>query len=451
MKKILFVLLFIFFPLITFAQGFLKTQDKKIINGNGDEMILRGIGLGGWMLQEGYMMGTSAFANTQHELKQKIKDIIGEENTNAFYDAWLENHCSKTDIDSLAAWGFNSIRLPMHYNLFTLPIEEEPVESQNTWLDKGFQLTDNLLSWCAENKIYLILDLHAAPGGQGHDAAISDYDDSKPSLWESAANRAKTIALWRKLAERYADEEWIGGYDLINEPNWELPGNSLLKNLYVNITNAIREVDQNHIIFIEGNWFANDYTGLTPPWDSNMVYSFHKYWTRNDQSSIQWVINLRNNYNVPIWCGESGENSNTWFNEAIKLFESNKIGWAWWPLKKIESTSNPLSIKKSAGYQSLLNYWNGQGSKPSQSSAVTGLLQLAENANIENCFNQRDVVDAMLRQVTTFETIPFKKHSLPGIVFAVNFDLGLNGFAYSDKVVADYHLSDPYFLLHLQA
>jgi len=166
----------------------------------------------------------------------------------------------------------------MHYNLYTLPIEDEPISGQNTWLNKGFEMTDSLLSWCEQNEMYLILDLHAAPGGQGYDQAISDYDPSKPSLWESSANRSKAASLWKKLAERYKDEQWIGGYDLLNEPNWNLPGGQLLRAFYDMVTDSIRSVDTNHIIYIEGNWFANTFTGLTPPWDSNLVYSPHKYW-----------------------------------------------------------------------------------------------------------------------------------------------------------------------------
>lgn len=117
------------------------------------------------------------------------------------------------------------------------------------------------------------------------------------------------------------DKPWIGGYDLVNQPNWELPGGTLLKALYKEITDTIRTVDTNHMIFIEGNWFANDFTGLTPPWDANMVYSPHKYWNYNDKASIQWVLNIRDTYNVPIYFGESGENSNAWFRDAIKLLD----------------------------------------------------------------------------------------------------------------------------------
>ena len=308
------------------AQG-LKAEGKKIIDQNGNEVLLRGMGLGGWMLMEGYMMQSSDVADTQHEFRQRLEDLMGVDNTNVFFDKWLENHVTKADIDSLSSWGFNSVRLPMHYNLFTLPIEEESVEGENTWLTKGFTIIDELLQWCEENEVYLILDLHAAPGGQGANAAISDYNPDLPSLWESELNKNKTIALWKKLAERYKDEEWIGGYDLLNEVNWEMENdNEELLNLYKDITTEIRAVDNNHIIFIEGNGFANDFNGLTPPWDDNMVYSFHKYWSENTTESIQWVLDIREENNVPLWMGEAGENSNVWFTDAIELLETNDIG-----------------------------------------------------------------------------------------------------------------------------
>src|SRR5258707_4111906 len=177
------------------------------------------MGLGGWMLQEGYMLRVGGIGQQQHVIRKNIEDLVGRQKSDIFYNSWLRNHTRKIDIDSLAAWGFNSVRLPIHYNLFTLPTADEKNPGENTWLEKGFAMTDSLLQWCATNKVYLILDLHAAPGGQGNDLNISDRDPSKPSLWESEANQQKMIALWRKLAERYAGDPSIGGYDILNEPN----------------------------------------------------------------------------------------------------------------------------------------------------------------------------------------------------------------------------------------
>jgi len=344
-------------------------------------------------------------------------------------------------MDSLKSWGFNHVRLPMHYNLFTLPIQEEPVAGENTWIEKGFELTDSLISWCAQNDMYVVLDLHAAPGGQGYAEEISDYNPAFPSLWESNENKSKTVALWQRIATRYKDEPTVAAYDLINEPNWDLPGGTALRALYVDITEAIREVDDNHLIIIEGNWFANDFTGLSNPWDDNMAFGPHKYWSFNNPSDNDWLIDLKDNNNVPIYLGESGENSNVWFRDAIKLLESEGFSWAWWPEKKVESISGPLSMQKGTNYQRLLDYWSGNASLPSQTDALAGIQELAESARLENCVFQKDVIDAMFRQVQTDETLPFNEHSIPGIIHLTDYDLGTNGFAYADDVTATYHVA----------
>ncbi len=435
------------------AQGFLKAQGTAIKDEKGNAIILRGMGLGGWMLQEPYMLKLSGTATAQYDIRKKITALVGEKNTAKFYDAWLANHCTRTDIDSLAAWGFNSVRLPMHYNLYTLPIEKEPVPGKNTWLSKGFQLTDSLLSWCKANHIYLILDLHAAPGGQGNDNAISDRDTSKPSLWESNANRLKTIALWKKLATRYAKEEWIGGYDIINETNWGFKDttdrngcaekdNAPLRDLLKDITTTIRQVDKKHIIFIEGNCWANNYSGIFPLWDDNMVISFHKYWNHTTKASIQNFLDYRNTYNVPVWMGETGENSNAWFTDVVSLLETNKIGWAMWPLKK-SGLNNPLQVRIDAGMQQVLDYWDGKAPRPTATEAFKSLMQFAGNTNAKNNIVHRDVADAMTRQVRSADPLPFKTNIIidKTILFAADYDIGRSGVAYHDTDSAEYWVS----------
>ncbi|MBN2524727.1 MAG: cellulase family glycosylhydrolase [Bacteroidales bacterium] len=432
-KHILFMLSFCILQTNSaFSQKFLHTENKKIVNGQGEEVFLRGIGLGGWMLQEGYMLETSSFANAQYEIRAKIEELIGTQNTDTFYSAWRANHVRKIDIDSLAYWGFNSIRLPMHYNLFTpqsLPVGE--------YIDTGFVMVDSLLRWCSINEMYLILDLHAAPGGQGDDAAICDYDPTKPSLWESEENRARTADLWKTLAARYSEEEWIGGYDLINETKWPPlsdNNNQDLWDLMIRITDSIRTVDTNHLIITEGNWWANDYTGFPGPWDDNLVISFHKYWNPNNTSSIQWMLSMRDQHNVPLWLGETGENSNTWFTEMIELMEEHTIGYSLWPQKKISSVAGPVTIIKTDGYQQLLDYWNnpGQHVKPSEEFAKATLMEITENLKLENCKINIDVIDALTRQVNNENSVSFHELTIPGRIYATDYDMGRQGIAYSD-------------------
>lgn len=430
----------LFFVAGSVAQGFLHAEGKLIYDGAGQEVLLRGIGTGNWMLNEGYMMKSADFAGTHTQYRTKLEQTIGEANTEIFYETWLDNHFTRCDADSMKAWGFNSVRVAMHYKWFTLPIEDEPVTGQDTWFEEGFVRIDSLLDWCGDNQMYLILDIHGAPGGQGHDRNISDYDPAYPSLWESAENRRKLTALWKRLAERYAGEPWIGGYDLINEPNWDLPNGTLLKQTYVNLTNAIRQVDQNHMIIIEGNWFANDYTGLTPPWDDNMVYSFHKYWNYNTQDAIQWMINIRNAHNVPIWLGETGENSNSWFTDLIKLAEANKIGWSWWPVKKA-GINNVLMVPDSPQYNNLLSYWQYGTPSMTADQAYSAVMDWADKHRIENCTVQRDVIDAMIRQPHSNATLPFKNQDILTPINMVNYDLGKCSSAYWDTDTANYHLN----------
>ncbi len=439
--KFFVVILCVFFSFWARAQSLLTTNGTQIVNEQGEEVLLRGMGLGGWMVQEGYMLQTAGFANPQHKIKSFIEDLIGETETEEFYSKWLANYMTKEDVEQLKEWGFNSVRLPMHYNLYTLPIEEEPIPGENTWLEKGFELTDSLISWCAAYDMYVILDMHATPGGQGYDEGISDYDASKPSLWESPANQEKLASLWKQLAIRYKNEKWVAGYDLINEPNWNLPGGTLLREVYERITDSIRTVDQEHILFIEGNWFANDFTGLTPPWDEEIVYSPHKYWSINDQASIQWVLDIRDAHNVPLYLGESGENSNQWFRDAIALLEEHNIGWAWWPLKKVEAIAGPLSVSKTEGYQAILDYGNGSGPKPSAAEASDALFALVEDYKLQHCTVEAGVIDAMFRQVQEEGSIPFIDHYIPGRIYAVHYDYGPNGVAYKDQDVATYHVS----------
>ncbi len=411
------------------AQGFLKVSGTKIVNENNEEVILRGMGLGGWHVPEGYMFGMSSFANAAWEIRNKIVEVVGPQNTDTFFTAFRANFVARKDIERLAQLGFNSVRMPMHFEFFVKQ------SAPDVWIESGFVVMDSLLRWCGDNKMYLILDLHAAPGGQSANN-ISDYNPALPSLWDLESNKTLTVALWKKLAQRYVNEPWIGGYDILNEPAWNLgTGNVPLRSLYVSITNAIRQVDTMHIIFAEGNWYATDFNGLTPAWDKNLVYSFHKYWNTNDAGSINYLLALRTSENRPLWLGESGENSNTWFTDCISLMETNKIGWSWWTLKKFDAIAGPYSVPNTTEYNTLLQYWKGQTSKPTVAVAKKALMDMANGLKLENCVSRPDVIDALLRQPNDATTKPFAANIVPGKIFAVNYDLGKNLSAYKDNDV----------------
>jgi len=434
------------------APGFLRAEGTRIVDGDGRPVLLRGMGLGGWMLKEGYMLELPQFG-TQRVMHARIAELIGAHKADAFEQAWLDHHTTKADIDAMAAWGFNSIRLPMHYALYTPPVDEEPVRGAQTWREEGFRRTDQLLAWAKANRMVVILDLHAAPGGQGNDINISDRDPSKPSLWQDPAQQDKLVALWRELARRYKDEPAVAAYDLINEPNWGFAdaadrngcnetGNAPLRALLRRTTAAIREIDKRHIIVIEGNCWGNNYRGLLDDgvWDDNLVLSFHRYWSPVNRDGLADMLALRDRLNVPLWLGETGENSNDWFARMVALAEGEGIGWSWWPLKKIRY-NNPLQIVPNAGYRRLLAWWDGTGPKPTAAQAEAALMRLAtEDVRFERNVQHPDVVDALLRAPHSDRAVPFKAHAIDargGTIAAVDFDMGRDGVAYHDRTAAN--------------
>jgi len=359
-------------------------------------------------------------------IRNQIVELIGEENATEFFELYRKNYVTERDIELIAEWGFNSIRLPFHYQFFS------PIDSPGILVDDGFRIIDSLLVWCKRNNLYLILDMHCAPGGQNA-GNISDSDGAA-KLWTIASNQQRTIEIWRHIAEYYANEEWIIGYDLLNEP--VLPDgytNTDLKNLYVQIKTAIREVDPNHILFIEGNWYATDFSGLTPKFDNYMVYAFHKYWNETDLSSIQQYRNLRNQNITPLWLGESGENSNSWYFEVVKLMEAQNIGWNWWAHKKFATITSPLSAQIPTGYQQIIDYWSGNASKPSVDFAKSALFEMAENLNVDKCIFHPDVIAALTDPEYGTISKPFKTHTVPGTIMAGDYDLGSIGIAYFDN------------------
>lgn len=403
--------------------AFLHTHGSEIVETDGSPILLKGVGLGGWLVPEGYMLHIPGYGSPT-SIRNKIVDLIGSEATEEFYRLYRKNYVNETDIEQIAAWGFNSIRLPFHYRL----ISPEP----GIFVEEGFLIIDSLLTWCKRNELYLILDMHCGPGGQNPDN-ISD-SPGEAQMWTVESNQDHTVEIWRAIAERYANEEWIGGYDLLNEP--VLPSgynNTHLRKLYIRIRDAVRAVDDKHIIFIEGNWYATDFDLLTPPFDENMVYSFHKYWNEVTHESVQAYLNIRNLYKIPLWLGESGENSNHWFAESVNLMEENDIGWCWWTHKKVATITSPLSSPMSSNYQTILNYWNGIGPRPSQEFAVRALSEMAQNLGIESCEYRPGVIAALFDDAFMVRPEPYTEHVIPGTIPCVDYDLGKNGVAYYDS------------------
>jgi len=422
------------------ADSFVTTSGTKILDRNGKEITLRGSNCGNWMVQEPYMMNTSGSLDRQFKIHNKLVDIVGREKAEEFDRLWMDCVFGEADLIFMKEQGFNVLRAPMHYKYFTLPVEEEPVAGEQTWLDEGFERIDQIVQWCEKHGMLLILDMHACPGGQSS-GDICDYDSSKPSLWESEANRTKLIALWRKIAERYANEKCIAGYDLINETNWTLPNsNKALWDLFKKLIAAVREVDKNHIVIVEGNSYANDYTGFpSANLDSKMIIQYHRYGVYNTTDQLNGMKANGDSHKCPIYIGEFGENSNTWDADAVRAMETGCgfAAWTQWPLKK-SNVNTILRVNRVKAYDDVITKLQA-GQNPGAETVWNAFKAWAEAQRFENCTVATDYVDALLRRPFDLSALPYHNdNSIDNTIFAAHYDLGAMGHAYYDTGDASY-------------
>ncbi|MBW8683414.1 cellulase family glycosylhydrolase [Chitinophaga rhizophila] len=365
----------------------LRADGKRIVNASNQEVILKGINVGGWLLQEGYMMKPSfSGGGTQWSIKKRLYDQgQSDAAVEAFYQTWRDNFITKADIDYLASLGFNSIRLPIHYDLFLTPAQRAVrngvarnsstynnyVTSLTSWYSnnqlfndpglEGFRLTDSLLKWCGANNLYVVLDLHAAPGAAGTDANISDALVGN-DLWNKPIYQDITVRLWQRISARYINDDRIAFYDLINEPN-NVPANQSIHALFERLINVIRGQGDTHLLMIEGNGWGNQYNYLEPftfTNRSNLVYNAHRYGTTtsttttngdaNQINELGNISNFRNTHNVPVVVGETGENNNNWLRANIAAMNSAGVGWFHWTYKRFDLNENAALLRINPPY-----------------------------------------------------------------------------------------------------
>lgn len=410
------------------SDGYFSVDGTEILDGSGQPIVMKGMGLGGWLLPEGYMLHISTpGTDGPTGIRNQMVDLVGEANTERFFELFTEKYVQEKDIEAIKNWGFDHIRLPFHYRLFYNPEMDE-------WDEDGFELLDTFLEWCRKDDLAVLLDMHAAPGAQSG-GGIAD-SDGEARLWtEPDKYWPQTIKIWREIARRYNDDPIIMGYDLINEPVVPDDIASDLADLYTRIINAVQPISPNHLFFLEGNYWATSFDEHLRDIQNhkdNIVYAFHHYWKGVDQGAIQYLLNMRNEDQVPLYLGETGENSNAWFYALTRVVEEHRIGINWWTHKKIETTTSPLSSPFAPGYEAVIEYWRGQGTKPSGEAAARGLLAMAQNLELDSARVNRGLLAAFFDPEFGTKQKPFKKHELPGIVNAADYDLGNQGIAYND-------------------
>lgn len=384
------------------APQFITVDGPNLKAPDGTKFFIRGINLGNWLNPEGYMFGFGKTSSARL-INQAFCEMVGPDATRAFWKQFKDNYVTREDIRYIRQTGMNTIRIPFHYKLFT----DEDYMGLAAAQD-GFQRLDSLVAWCRESQIYLILDMHDAPGGQTGDNIDDSY--GYPWLMTSEESQTQFAEIWKKIADHYKDEPIILGYDLLNEPiahyfKDDLAKlNAALEPVYKKAVAAIRQVDQNHIVMLGGaQWDSNFKVFTDPKFDSKLMYTCHRYWCDTLQANIQDYVQYRDSVNLPFYMGETGENTDQWIGAWTRLMERNNIGWTYWPYKKMSKTSCMRSIPEPENWDKVVAFAESprtsfdeiRKARPDQEVVKKALMQFAENAKFSNTTINEGYIKAM--------------------------------------------------------
>jgi len=227
----------------------LHANGTAIVDDRGQPVVLRGCNLGNWLLNELWMteMWRPDDPKDQRQMEELLQQRFGVEEKERLLELHRENWIKPRDFDIIKSWGFNVVRLPFYYGL----LEDDTAPGQ---LRPGaFQWLDRAIAMAAQAGIYVIVDMHGAPGGQSTNQCTGHGDQNK--LW-LPENRKRAAFLWKKIAERYRDNPTVAAYDLLNEPYGDYhgePPDSTIVTTMDELVHAAREVDQRHLIFCAGS------------------------------------------------------------------------------------------------------------------------------------------------------------------------------------------------------
>lgn len=382
--------------------AFMRVDGHDLIAPDGSKFFIVGTNLGNWLNPEGYMFGFGR-TNAARQIDDVLCQLVGPDATADFWTEFKDNYITRKDVEYIASTGANTIRLPFHYKLFT----DEDYMGLTSAQD-GFERVDSVVAWCKDNGLYLILDMHDAPGGQTGD----NIDDSYgwPWLMESAKSQKLYCDIWRGIADRYKNEPVILGYELINEPVATHFGEAqdslntrLIDVLKMGLA-AIREVDTKHIVLIGSPQWNSNFTPLEGVDfnDPQVMYTCHRYGGEPTAEAIKSYIDFRDNVNRPMYMGEIGHNTDQWQADFVKVMKDNNIGYTFWPYKKRDG-SCMMGIGMPEGWKEIVKYAEGphytysemRENMPDRAIVRKAMAEYLDSCRLENCHPQMEYIASM--------------------------------------------------------
>lgn len=318
------------------ANDFLTCEGNNIYNANGEKIRLKGVNLGAWMVFEDWLCPYEE-ATDHYDVLQTLIKRFGLVKAYKLMDTYMDNFITEKDLDNIKSMGFNCVRVPFWYrNFYYNDSGKKILDANGNW---DFSRLEWVVKECGKRRIYVILDLHGAPGfqniaehcGKANDCRLFDDTD------EGERFRVQTEQLWKAIAKKFKGNPAVAMYDLLNEPSCDVTGEELTRRknntmIYTRLYDAVRATDPKHIITLECVWTA---AALPKPetmgW-TNVVYQLHFYKNLNILFDLDVILARFYLRGVPLMMGEFYPHGNaTWSNffSVMNLFGYNWLTWTY--------------------------------------------------------------------------------------------------------------------------
>jgi endoglucanase len=354
----------------------LQVKANQIIDENGQPIRLRGTCIGGWMNMENFING---YPGDEHGLRAAMSDTLGPAKAQFFFERWLDYFLAEEDIAYIKSTGANTVRLALNYRHFES--DSQPFQ----YLESGFQRLNQAIGWCAKHGLYAILDLHSVQGWQNSDWHC-DNSSRHTHFWQHPHFQDRYVALWAEFARRYKGNTAVAGYNVMNEPVSNAPAGRFYEDrdyrtdwenfnaVNHRVVAAIRRIDLEHIIFLEGDLFSSRFDKMDAPFAENLVYSSHNYAgptydprqkpispeQRAENVQRQREIFLAHEgtqymqrYQAPLWVGEFGANGDTGLEDQLSVFDEYAVHWTFWTYKDV-GVMGFLQVDPNSAYMQIM-------------------------------------------------------------------------------------------------
>lgn len=376
---------------------------RRLIDANGEPVIVRGVMLESWLHLQPIIFG-GGLSGSETGFYDRLAALLGEEAVSDFRRRLIAEFLTQADLRRMRHLGFNTVRIAINH----IALDQ---------YDDGWAALDQAIAWCAAEDLYVIIDLHTTPSPPNNSATVGDYQFPEPLLFDAGGKVDETVALWRRIAERYHDETRVLAYDLVNEPATEQALFPVigLQEVYRRITAAIRAVDPHHLLIYEGDEFAKDLSVFDRRLDDNAALSFHTYnWFGEDLTSqLQSYEAKGAELAMPVLNTEFGGNTDAWVETARRAMESDSYrfsGWVFWTWKAVARSGGDWfgiphedihylrEFTVAAEWQRLVDHLSQEPSAPvpSATEARAAIEGFFERIALDATTEYRPIVEALI-------------------------------------------------------